>query len=102
MKTTMDAAGRLVVPKALRQALGLKPGQLLEIRGADGRLEIEIAPTPMYLKRRGKGVVAVAHSGAIPELTSELVRDTLERVRRCRSPIPSGSRRLRQPTAPSS
>ena len=45
-------------PKALRQALGLKPGQLLEIRGADGRLEIEIAPTPMHLKRRGKGVVA--------------------------------------------
>ena len=57
MKTTMDAAGRLVVPKTLRQALGLKPGQLLEIRGADGRLEIDIAPTPMHLKRRGKGIV---------------------------------------------
>ena len=78
----MDAAGRLVIPKALRQALGFKPGQLLEIRGADGRLEIEIAPTPMHLKRRGKGVVAVALSAEMPALTSELVRDTLERVRR--------------------
>ncbi len=82
MKATIDAAGRLVVPKALRQALGLKPGQLLEIRAADGRLEIEFAPTPMHLKRRGKGVVAVALAGEMPALTSELVRDTLERARR--------------------
>ena len=82
MKTTIDAAGRLVVPKALRQALGLKAGKLLESRGGDGRLEIEVAPTPMRLKRRGKGVVAVALSGEMPALTSELVRDTLERVRR--------------------
>ena len=82
MKTTIDAAGRLVVPKVLRQALGLKAGQPLEIRGGDGRLEIEVAPTPMRLKRRGKGVVAFAVSGEMPALTSELVRDTLERVRR--------------------
>jgi bifunctional DNA-binding transcriptional regulator/antitoxin component of YhaV-PrlF toxin-antitoxin module len=47
------------VPKALRLALGLKPGQPLEIRAADGRLEIEIAATPMLLKKRGKGLVAV-------------------------------------------
>ena len=47
MKATIDAAGRIVVPKPLRQALGLKPGQPLDIRAGDGRLEIEIAPTPM-------------------------------------------------------
>lgn len=55
MKATIDAAGRIVVPKPLRQALGLKAGQPLEIRAGDGRLEIEIAPTPMRLKKRGKG-----------------------------------------------
>ena len=44
MKTTIDAAGRIVVPKALRQELGLKPGQLLEMRTGDGKLEVEIAP----------------------------------------------------------
>jgi len=81
MKATIDAAGRIVVPKPLRQALGLKPGQPLEVRAGDGRLEIEIAPTPMQLKKRGKGVVAVP-GAELPALTAEQVRETLERVRR--------------------
>ena len=79
MKVKLDAAGRIVVPKALRQALGLKPGQ--PICAGDGRSEIEIAPTPMRLKKRGKGVVAVPDA-ELPPLTAEQVRDTLERVRR--------------------
>ena len=81
MKTTIDAAGRIVVPKSLRQALGLRAGQALEIRAGDGRLEIEIAATPMQLVKRGKGVVAVPDA-PIPPLSAELVRETLERVRR--------------------
>ena len=81
MKATIDAAGRIVVPKALRQTLGLKPGQALDIRAGDGRLEIEIAATPMQLKKRGKGVVAVPDT-KLPALSAEQVRDTLERVRR--------------------
>lgn len=81
MKSTIDAAGRIVVPKALRLALGLKPGQPLEIRAGDGRLEIEIAATPMKLQKRGKGTVAVPDR-QLPALTADQVRETLERVRR--------------------
>jgi AbrB family looped-hinge helix DNA binding protein len=81
MKTTIDADGRIVVPKSMRQALGLKPGQLVDIRAGDGRLEIEIAPASMRLKKRGEGVVAVPEA-ALPPLTAEQVRDTLEHVRR--------------------
>ncbi len=81
MRATIDAAGRIVVPKPLRQALGLEPGQILEIRAGDGRLEIEIAPTPMRLRKRGKGVVAVPEA-KLPRLTADQVRDALERVRR--------------------
>ena len=81
MKVAIDAAGRILVPKPLRQALGLQPGQLLEIRAGEGRLEIEIAPTPMRLEKRGKGVVAVPET-ELPALTAEEVRETLERTRR--------------------
>lgn len=81
MKATIDSAGRIVVPKALRLALDLKPGQPLEIRAGDGRLEIEIAATPLTLKKRGKGVVAVPDL-KLPPLTAEQVRETLDRVRR--------------------
>lgn len=69
------------MPKALRLALALKPGQLLEIRERDGVLEIEAASTPMRLKRKGKGVVAVPDE-PLPVLKSDEVRSTLERVRR--------------------
>lgn len=31
MKTTIDSAGRIVVPKPLRDALGLTPGSTLDI-----------------------------------------------------------------------
>jgi AbrB family looped-hinge helix DNA binding protein len=81
MKTTIDAAGRLVVPKALRSILGLIPGRELDIRAVDGRLEVQVVPTPMRLVRRGKGVVAVADRD-MPKLTASDVRDTLESVRR--------------------
>ena len=81
MKTVIDRAGRIVVPKPLRQALGLRPGQPLEIQGHDGQLVIEVACTPMRLKKRGKALVAVPEV-TLPPLTAEQVRDTLERVRR--------------------
>ena len=81
MKTVIDRAGRIVVPKPLRLALGLRAGQSLEIRAGDGRLEIEIAATPMRLRKRGKRLVAVPEVALRP-LTAEQVRETLERIRR--------------------
>ena len=81
MTTAIDSAGRIIVPKPLRDALGLAPGQLLEISASDGRLEIAIATTPMRLKKRGKGVVAVPDA-PLPPLTADEVRDVLEKTRR--------------------
>jgi AbrB family looped-hinge helix DNA binding protein len=43
----INSAGRIVVPKAMRQALEIEAGPTLDIRvtGDGRRLEIEIAPT---------------------------------------------------------
>jgi AbrB family looped-hinge helix DNA binding protein len=81
MKTAIDAAGRVVIPKALRDSLGLAAGQPLEIAERDGRLEIVPAATPMRLVDDGEGVAAVADM-EMPVLTTDLVRETLERTRR--------------------
>lgn len=81
MRTSMDKAGRIVVPKPLRDELRLVEGQALDIRSVDGRLEIVAEPTPMRLVRKGRGAAAVPER-PLPVLTAEQVRQTLERVRR--------------------
>lgn len=81
MQTTIDAAGRLVVPKALRDELGFAAGRRLELRAVDGRLEVELERTPMRLEERDGDLVAVADR-EMPPLTPEMVRETLERTRR--------------------
>ena len=81
MRTTIDKAGRIVVPKAIRQELALYGGQELEVTARDGRLEIEVPPTPMHLEERGGLLVAVSNE-PLPPLTQVLVRETLERIRR--------------------
>ena len=81
MRTTIDSAGRIVVPKRLRDELGLQPGQVLELEVSDGRLQVEIAPVDIHLERRRHGTVAVPDE-RLPTLTAEIVRQTLERARR--------------------
>lgn len=81
MRTTIDSAGRIVVPKAFRDELGLRGGEEVEIALVDGRVEIALLPTPVTLERREGVLVAVADR-EMPPLTQELVRETLEKVRR--------------------
>jgi AbrB family looped-hinge helix DNA binding protein len=81
MQTTIDAAGRIVVPKRLRDELGLIGGERLEIRAHDGTLEVDIIPAPMHLEERD-GVPSAIPSEPLPALTAQQVREVLERVRR--------------------
>jgi AbrB family looped-hinge helix DNA binding protein len=81
MKSAIDSAGRVVIPKPLRVRLGLEQGRVVDIRERDGRIEIEPAPVPMSLARRAGGPVAVPAED-LPSLTDEVVRETIERTRR--------------------
>lgn len=53
MTVTMDRAGRLVLPKAVRKRAGLVAGMPLEVRVVDGRVEIEPATTRVTVKKKG-------------------------------------------------
>lgn len=79
MKTTMDAAGRLVIPKEVRREARIAPGAPLDVRWRDGRIEIEPAPAPLRLERRGKLVVAVPR-GRMPRLSHDTVEMTRARI----------------------
>ena len=77
MRTTIDKAGRLVIPKTLRDEIGLTPGEVeLELDGA----AIRIAPvTGAGVKERsGRLVIPVGGS----RIDDELVRDLRDAGRR--------------------
>ncbi len=81
MKTTIDRAGRLVVPKGIREAAGISPGSELMTRVTDGRIEIEPVPLEVRLVKRGRLTIAVPRKRISP-LTGDTVRETLDRLRR--------------------
>ncbi len=80
MRTTIDKAGRVVVPKALRRATGLEPGSEVEIRATRGRIEMEPAPIEVRLERRGGVVVAVA-ARSVPTMGAAVVEETIASLR---------------------
>lgn len=58
MRTTIDKAGRLVIPAAVRERLGLEPGTTLEVTVDEVGVRLErVAPGPQ-LVRVGKRLVA--------------------------------------------
>jgi AbrB family looped-hinge helix DNA binding protein len=80
MKTTIDAAGRVVIPKSVREAAGLKPGGALRVEYRDGKVEIEPVGKPVKWVRKGSFIVARAPRGT-PPLTNEQVRKLIEETR---------------------
>ncbi|MGQ0679303.1 MAG: AbrB/MazE/SpoVT family DNA-binding domain-containing protein [Actinomycetota bacterium] len=81
MQTTIDAAGRLVIPKQLRRELGLVGGSAVDLKLRNGVLEIVPAATPMRLVRRGRSLVATTEH-PLPLIGVEEVRSVTEALRR--------------------
>lgn len=70
MKTTIDKAGRLVIPKALRDRLGLQPGEV-EVTADGAALRIEPVSETTLVERDGRLVIPSYG----PELTDDVVRE---------------------------
>ncbi|MBA2573557.1 MAG: AbrB/MazE/SpoVT family DNA-binding domain-containing protein [Nocardioidaceae bacterium] len=58
METTIDGAGRLVVPKVLREALGLLPGSLIDVSLYGAGLQLVPAGRTARLREEDGGLVA--------------------------------------------
>lgn len=70
-----------MIPKAMREALHLRPGAEVEVGLVDGRIEIDVPTAPMRLEERDSGVVAVTDR-PMPVLTTAQVRAVLDQTRR--------------------
>jgi AbrB family looped-hinge helix DNA binding protein len=81
MDTTIDGQGRIVVPKPLRERLGLRAGQKLTIEERDGGLNLSVPAERMRIVERD-GVAVLQPDGELEQLTAEAVRGMLESLRR--------------------
>jgi AbrB family looped-hinge helix DNA binding protein len=82
MRTTIDGAGRVVIPKAIRAAMGLRPGQEIDVAFTDGRIEIEVAPLDARVEVARGGWPVLVADNEVPPLDADVVRATLESTRR--------------------
>jgi AbrB family looped-hinge helix DNA binding protein len=80
MRTTIDAAGRVVIPKPIRAAARIEPGTELEVTLSGELIELRPAPGSVRLKKKGKLLVAVAGDDT-EALSATTVNETIREVR---------------------
>jgi AbrB family looped-hinge helix DNA binding protein len=83
MKTTIDAAGRVVVPKAIRDRLALAPGSEIEIEAVADGVFLRPATTGPTLVRE-EGVLIHRGSGGAAVDVVEFLRQ--QRAARTQAP----------------
>lgn len=75
MRTTIDSVGRVVVPKALRDALGLTPGSVLDLSRYGAGLHLVPAGRPARLVEEGGVLVATGDTTIDDDVVLGLVDD---------------------------
>ena len=78
METTLDRFGRIVIPKRVRDALGLAPGTVLEIEESDDRVVLRARrEEPDLVREHG---VLVFTGEAAGDLETAIERQRLGRM----------------------
>ena len=80
MPPTIDSAGRVVIPKPIREAVWPRPGTPVRSHLDSGGVLVEPAPLSVTFERRGTTVVAVPET-PVPTLLSEDVTRAIDEVR---------------------
>jgi AbrB family looped-hinge helix DNA binding protein len=81
MRVAIDRVGRLVIPKTLREELGVHGATDLELTASDGRLELTVADVPARVEER-EGFPVILTENPMEKMTVAEARDAVERVRR--------------------
>ncbi len=81
MRVAIDGVGRVVIPKPMRDVLGIDGPTELELTERDGALELTVPYIKAHLEDRD-GWTVIVPDEPVPPLTAEIVRETLERVRK--------------------
>jgi bifunctional DNA-binding transcriptional regulator/antitoxin component of YhaV-PrlF toxin-antitoxin module len=81
MRVAIDAVGRLVIPKSLREELGVSGPADLELIASDGRLELTVADVPVRVEQRD-GLPVFVTDRPMKPMTVEDTRAVVERTRR--------------------
>ena len=81
MRTTIDSAGRVVIPRPIRTAAGLEPGTQIDIDvDDDGVISIQPAPANVRIVKRGRLYVA-EFDESVPKIGEKEVRAVRNRIR---------------------
>lgn len=81
MKVAIDSVGRMVIPKALREELGITGAAEVEMRAADGRIEMTVPDVPARVEMRD-GVPVIVTDRPMKPITVEETRAAIDRSRR--------------------
>ncbi len=81
MRVAIDGVGRVVIPKPMRDVLGIDGPTELELTERDGALELTVPYIKAHLEDRD-GFTVIVPDQPVPTLTTEMVREEIERSRR--------------------
>ena len=79
MEGTIDAAGRLLLPKALRDALGLAPGSKVDISAYGGGVQVTPDGRTARLERDPRGRLVAQSDTVVTDEAMFAVIDSLRR-----------------------